>query len=81
MNIAFRNRTLLAKAAGLIAITSLSLSAQAKGKSVHFRASAGTIRTGCDGQYLGKNGFYGCMAKDGKSVTTCKNGKCVKDPT
>jgi hypothetical protein len=83
MKIAFCNQALLVMAAGLIAVSSLSLSAQAKVKSTYFRASAGTVKAGCAGTYLGKNkdGFYGCIAKDGKSVTTCKNGKCVKDPT
>ena len=83
MNIAFCNRALVAMAVGLIAISCLSLSAQAKGKSVYFRASAAAIKSGCGGQHLGTNrdGFYGCIAKDGKSVTTCKKGKCVKDPT
>jgi hypothetical protein len=83
MKTAFCNHALLAMAAGLIATSSLSLSAQAKVKSTYFRASAATVKSGCGGTYLGtnKDGFYGCIAKDGKSVTTCKKGKCVKDPT
>jgi hypothetical protein len=83
MNIAFCNRTIVALAVGLTAVSCLSLSAQAKGRSVYFNASAATIKSGCDGQHLGtnKDGFYGCIAKDGKSVTTCKKGRCVKDPT
>jgi hypothetical protein len=82
MKITLFQHAILGVPAALIAVFSLAVSAQANTRPRHFNANAAAIKQGCGGgTYLGtnKDGFYGCISKNGNAVTTCKKGKCVTD--